>query len=79
MHLSHYDIRNKKNFKNFGFGQKTPARFCPTNVSYNCFIQVFYTTILVLFYVLIPQDVTANVLREKHIKNHAKNGLKKEV
>jgi hypothetical protein len=37
---------------------------------------VFYTTILVLFYVLIPQEITAKGLREKHAKNHAKNGLK---
>jgi len=37
---------------------------------------VFYTTFLVLFYVLISQDVTAKDLREKHAKNHAENGLK---
>ncbi len=40
-------------------------------------IQLFYATVLVLFYVLILQDVTAKGLREKHAKNHAKNGLKK--
>jgi hypothetical protein len=43
-----------------------------------CIIQAFYTTFLVLFYVLIPQKVTAKDLREKHAKNHAENGHKNE-
>jgi hypothetical protein len=30
---------------------------------------LFYTTFLVLFYVLISQDVTAKHLPEKHAKN----------
>jgi hypothetical protein len=77
MHLSCYGIRSKKNFRILGFGQKTLARNRRTVVSYKRFIQAFYTTFLVLFYVLILQDVTAKDLREKHAKNHAKNGQKK--
>ena len=77
MHLSRYGIRSKKIFKNFGFEQKTLARNRRTNVSYKRFIQAFYTTFLVLFYVLIPQDVTAKDLPEKHAKNRPKNDPKK--
>jgi hypothetical protein len=71
MHLSPCGKRNRKNFKNSGIGQKTLARFWRTNVSYKRFIQAFYTTFLVLFYVLISQDVTAKHLPEKSAKNHA--------
>ena len=77
MHLTSCGIRSKKIFRISGIGQKTLARFWRTNVSYNCFIQVFYTTFLVLFYVLIPQDVTAKDLPEKHAKNRPKNDPKK--
>jgi hypothetical protein len=34
---------------------------------------LFYTTFLVLFYVLVPQKVTTKGLREKHVKNSHKN------
>jgi hypothetical protein len=44
MHLSPYGTRSKKFFQNFGFAQKTPARFCPTTVSNKCLKQVFYPT-----------------------------------
>ena len=76
MHLSRYGISGKKKFQNFGFGQKTLARNRRTTVSYKRFIQTFYTTFLVLFYVLISQDVTAKDLREKHAKNRPKMALK---
>ena len=36
---------SEKNSKIFGFGQKTLARKWITTVSYNCLIQVFYTTV----------------------------------
>jgi hypothetical protein len=39
---------------------------------------LFYTTFLVLFYVLIPQKVTAKGMREKHAKNRRKNGQKRD-
>jgi len=42
----------------------------------SCIIQLFYTTFLVLFYVLIPQKVTAKNLREKRAKKQAQDGLK---
>jgi hypothetical protein len=76
MHLTLCGKRNRKNFKNFGIGRKTLARFWRTNVSYKRLIQVFYTTFLVLFYVLVPQIVTSKDLCEKHAKNHAENGQK---
>jgi|GEM_PF-3005782 hypothetical protein len=76
MCLSSCGKRNKKNFKNFGFEQKTLARKWITTVSYNCLIQVFYATFLVLFYVLIPQKVTAKGLSEKHAKNRPRKGTK---
>ena len=63
MHLSRCGIRSKKKFKNSRIGQKTHARKWITVVSYNCLIQLFYTTFLVLFYVLILQEVTAKDLR----------------
>jgi hypothetical protein len=47
MHLSPYGIRNRKIFQNFGFGQKTLARFWRTNVLYKRFIQALYTTVWV--------------------------------
>ena len=75
MHLSRYGISSKKNFKNFGFGQKTLARNRRTTVSYKRLIQAFYTTFLVLFYVLIPQEVTAKGLREKRAKNGSKSRI----
>jgi len=37
---------------------------------------LFYTTFLVLFYVLIPQKVTAKGLREKRAKNGHKKAQK---
>jgi hypothetical protein len=76
MHLTSCGKRNKKIFQNFGFGQKTLARFWRTTVSYKRFIQVLYTTFLVLYYVLIPQDVTAKHLPEKRAKNRSENGQK---
>jgi hypothetical protein len=79
MHLTLCGKRNRKNFKNFGKWQKTPARNRITNVSYNCLIHLFYTTILVLFYVLIPQKVTAKGLPEKHAKNRAKMAQKRSL
>jgi DNA-binding PadR family transcriptional regulator len=76
MNLSRYGKRNRKIFRILGFGQKTLARNRRTTVSYKRFIQVFYTTFLVLFYVLIPQDVTAKGGLEKHTKNSHKNAQK---
>jgi hypothetical protein len=76
MHLSRYDIRSKKNLKNSRIDQKTLARKWITVVSYNCLIHLFYTTFLVLFYVLIPQKVTAKGLREKRAKNGHKKAQK---
>ena len=69
MHLTSCGIRSKKIFRISGIGQKTLARFWRTNVSYKRFIQTFYTTFLVLFYVLILQKVMAKDLPEKHAKN----------
>jgi hypothetical protein len=76
MHLSSCGKRSKKFFQNFGFEQKTLARYRRTNVSYKRFIQAFYTTFLVLFYVLILQMVTAKDLHEKRAKNRPKNAQK---
>jgi hypothetical protein len=67
MHLSRYGIRNKKFFKNFGFGQKTLARFWRTNVSYKRLIQVFYTTVRI-----------HNLSRDKE-RGYSNNDHKKRV
>ena len=43
MHLSRCRERSKKNFKNFGLAQKTPARFRPTSVSNICLKHLYWT------------------------------------
>jgi hypothetical protein len=40
---------------------------------------LFYATFLVLFYVLIPQDVTAKMTTEKHAKNGRENAQKRAL
>jgi hypothetical protein len=40
---------------------------------------VFYTTFLVLFYVLILQKVTSKGLPEKHAKNGRKKAQKTQI